>query len=614
MDLIDQMFENGVDMTGLTLYHSGYDENGISGIIYTTFTEEGERIDEFVPWEDMVQPDTYSTPGSISSMTYYQFVVLYNCARDKVGKDATPETVMNYFAQHWYTLVKEQDDVLNSFPHGLLPLPVRKSEYTPPAISSMTYEESYALYQDFQTYAGDEANAAFRESNLSERVARLLLGIPRSYYYSSDRIVEYLANNPLEPADLAETINNVDGPALTLNVDWVYNSIYGPGNIVLNIDPEYAKQVEEQFSTVKLRLSGYGRGPAIIKFIYDSDEAETPSGYELVRNELWSGSESCPDEQIADIARSLINDIFNEQQKALMLEAVDAFLAKEEQTLVAAENPAMSVISDVTADTTTDPNNYLEGPTYPLNVNPVWAKIMSKIRLMAFVDKDYGEGWSSIGTGDFNGNGTVDVLVANPTAASDTVGLIGYWENNEDWTLIGGYSAEWDVLATADFDGDGTTDILWRNSFVGDNGNTYNAYCTWIVDNESNWRMVSASDAAEWDFLCTGDFDGDGTQDIAMINAAGVVDVWRVVDGVLQSDSVLSVVDTSEWKFIAVGDFDDDGTDDIAWRSADGTTFGYWQIKDGQLAAWEASSEPQYIIAINVPPGGEYLFQDATLA
>ena len=91
MDLIDQLIGSGVDMTGLTLYHSGYDENGISGVIYTTFTEEGERIDEFVPWEDMVCPDTYSTPESISLMTYYQFVVLYGCAREKWARTRLPK-------------------------------------------------------------------------------------------------------------------------------------------------------------------------------------------------------------------------------------------------------------------------------------------------------------------------------------------------------------------------------------------------------------------------------------------------------------------------------------------------------------------------------------------
>ena len=45
---------------------------------------------------------------------------------------------------------------------------------------------------------------------------------------------------------------------------------------------------------------------------------------------------------------------------------------------------------------------------------------------------------------------------------------------------------------------------------------------TWIVDNPVDWRMVSVSNPDEWDFLCSGDFDGNGMNDIAMINGQGV--------------------------------------------------------------------------------------------
>ena len=251
----------------------------------------------------------------------------------------------------------------------------------------------------------------------------------------------------------------------------------------------------------------------------------------------------------------------------------------------------------------------------PINIQELVLSIdLTDLRIIlkstADTARDYGEGWSAIGRGDFNGNGTRDVLVANPTAASDTVGLIGCWENDSEWKLIGGYSPEWDVLETADFNGDGKTDILWRNSFVGEDGNTYNAYCTWIMDESDSWRMVSASNADEWNFLCTGDFDGDGTADIAMINASGLVSIWGVSDGRLSADAVLSAVDTSEWQFAGVGDFNGDGTADIQWFNGETMDLGCWQVKDGQISSWSRESITPYLVA------GEqlYMIQNASLA
>ena len=194
-------------------------------------------------------------------------------------------------------------------------------------------------------------------------------------------------------------------------------------------------------------------------------------------------------------------------------------------------------------------------------------------------------GWGILGIGDFNGNGTDDVLIANPTGASDIVGLLGYWESGVTWTLINGYSPEWECVSTGDFNGDGKCDMLWRNRFAGDDGNIYNAYCTWIVENPVDWRMVSVANPAEWNFLCSGDFDGNGSHDIAMINDVGVVGIWGVSDGYLNSWSILSAV-TSEWTLAGVGDFNADGTDDIAWSNTSTGLTGYWQINNKELTTW----------------------------
>ena len=173
----------------------------------------------------------------------------------------------------------------------------------------------------------------------------------------------------------------------------------------------------------------------------------------------------------------------------------------------------------------------------------------------------------------------------NPTGASETVGLLGYWESGVSWTLINGYSAEWECVSTGDFNNDGKCDMLWKNEFVGDGGLTYNAYCTWIVEDPVDWRMVSVANPAEWNFLCSGDFDGNGSHDIAMINDVGVVGIWGVTDGYLSSWSILSAV-TSEWTLAGVADFNADGTDDIAWANTDTGLTGYWQINNKELTTW----------------------------
>ena len=196
-------------------------------------------------------------------------------------------------------------------------------------------------------------------------------------------------------------------------------------------------------------------------------------------------------------------------------------------------------------------------------------------------------GWGIIGIGDFNGNGTSDVLIANPTGASETIGHLGYWESGVTWTIINGYSDEWECVSTGDFNGDGKCDMLWRNNFISEEDNLlYNAYCTWIMENEVDWRMVSVSNQAEWDFLCSGDFDGNGSHDIAMINGEGIVGIWGIEDGYLSSWSILSAVNTAEWMLAGVADFNADGTDDIAWANTDTGLVGYWQINNKELTTW----------------------------
>ena len=205
-----------------------------------------------------------------------------------------------------------------------------------------------------------------------------------------------------------------------------------------------------------------------------------------------------------------------------------------------------------------------------------------------------GDGWDILGTGDYDGDKIDDVLVANPTAASETVGLLGYWKSGTAWTLINGYSPEWEMISTGDFNGDGTCDMLWKNRFIGVDGRTYNAFCTWLVGlapGENDWRMVSVADPSDWNYLAAGDYDGNGTVDVAMINGEGVVGIWDVEDGFLKPNgwSILSAV-TTDWTLFDVSDYDGDDIDDIAWCNKESNLVGAWLVKtgdEGRTIEWQ---------------------------
>ena len=205
-----------------------------------------------------------------------------------------------------------------------------------------------------------------------------------------------------------------------------------------------------------------------------------------------------------------------------------------------------------------------------------------------------------LGTGDFNGNGRDDVLEADPTGVAKNVGLLGFRDGGTGWDLFAGYANNWEFVTTGDFNGDGTDDMLWRTAVTDTDGVASFGYCTWLMglpEDETAWKRIGAVARDEWEFLDAGDFNGDGTGDIAMVDAAGSVNIWEIEDGGLKvyseeereagksARTILSESKGEDWSFAGVGDFNGDGTDDFAWYNASAGTAEFWEIGDMRFAA-----------------------------
>jgi hypothetical protein len=178
--------------------------------------------------------------------------------------------------------------------------------------------------------------------------------------------------------------------------------------------------------------------------------------------------------------------------------------------------------------------------------------------------------WHIAGTGDFNGDGRVDILWRNDDGTvRDWLGQSngGFAGNTGNLNITVGN--DWHIVGTGDFNGDGHTDILWRN----DDGTVRD----WLgqgnggfVGNTANLNVTVGNDSH---IVGTGDFNGDGMTDMLWRNDDGTVHDWlgQPSGGFVDNTANLSIAVGNDWHILGTGDFNGDGFDDILWRADDGT-------------------------------------------
>jgi hypothetical protein len=203
--------------------------------------------------------------------------------------------------------------------------------------------------------------------------------------------------------------------------------------------------------------------------------------------------------------------------------------------------------------------------------------------------------WQIAGVGDFNGDTRSDLLWRNMSTGVNSIWLLnGTTVQPGSGTTLTIADMNWAVGGVGDFNHDGRSDIFWRN-------NTTSTSSIWMMNGtalggDSGTLLTIGS---LWHPAAVADLDGNGYSDIVWRNSStGQNILWLMAGTAVApgSGEMLQVADLN-WNIWATGDFNGDGREDLAWRNNVTGLSSMWLMGAGGIAIGSGSGT-----LLDVPP------------
>jgi hypothetical protein len=234
---------------------------------------------------------------------------------------------------------------------------------------------------------------------------------------------------------------------------------------------------------------------------------------------------------------------------------------RADHSFAAGNYPTFVAVGDFNGDGI--PDLALVNQTYDLSVPGTVSILLGNGDGTFQAAQNYGAGIrpASVAVGDFNGDGILDLAVANrgiyPDFANSSVSILlgngdGTFQTAQSYAI--GYAPT--SVAVADFNGDGIPDLalathLGATILLGNGGGTFQALVSYPAGSDPSSVVVA-------------DFNGDGIADLAVANStADTISIFFGKDeGTFQAAQSFAVGNTP--MSVAAGNFNADGILDLA--------------------------------------------------